>query len=115
MKTLRPRLASAPPQRGWKPDQHRGNRHQRGYGSTWDQTRERIFERDCGLCQPCLRAGRLTAPAGRERQCDHVISKAEGQALGWSTEQIEADDNLQTICEPCHLEKTARESMKGQA
>lgn len=109
MKTLKPRLAPAPAQRGWKPDEQRGNRHQRGYGSTWEKTRVRIMQRDNGLCQPHLKRGEVAIGS----QVDHITSKAEARSLGWTTAQIEADGNLQTICEPCHLEKTARESMKG--
>jgi 5-methylcytosine-specific restriction enzyme A len=109
MKTLRPRLAPAPNPGGWKPDQQRGNRHQRGYGYDWEKTRVRILQRDSGLCQPHLRQG--TAAIGT--QVDHVTSKAEARAHGWTTQQIEADENLQTICDECHREKTSRESTKG--
>jgi hypothetical protein len=45
---------------GWRSDAHRGNRHERGYGSEWTRLRIRILKRDCGLCQPCLRAGDVT-------------------------------------------------------
>jgi 5-methylcytosine-specific restriction protein A len=108
VKCLKPRLAT-PTARGWKPDEQRGNRHQRGYGSTWDKTRVRIMQRDNGLCQPHLKRGEVAI--GNE--VDHITSKAEGRSLGWTSAQIEADSNLQTICTACHLEKTARESMKG--
>jgi 5-methylcytosine-specific restriction protein A len=112
MKTLRPTLATLGPkplQPGWKPDEQRGNRHQRGYGSTWDKTRIRIAQRASGLCEPHLREGFVHEGA----ECDHVKSKAEARAIGWTTEQIEADDNLQWCCREYHLAKTARESRKG--
>lgn len=96
----------APASAGWQPDTHRGNRHARGYDSKWEKTRERIRERDEGLCQPCLKAGRTTIGM----QCDHITSKAQARTMGWTTQQIEADSNLQWICTDCHLEKTARES-----
>lgn len=109
MKTLRPRLASAPTQRGWQPDSRRGNRHQRGYGSTWSKTRVRILERDNGLCQVHLNQGEVQVGT----QVDHIVSKAEARWKGWTTTEIEADSNLQTICEACHLAKTSGESRKG--
>jgi 5-methylcytosine-specific restriction protein A len=108
MKTLKPRLATTNPG-GWKPDEKRGNRHQRGYGYAWEKTRERILQRDNGLCQPHL--ARNLVNVGN--QVDHIVSKAEARAQGWTTEQIEADSNLQTICEECHREKTSRESRRG--
>lgn len=95
---------------GWKPDSHRGNRHQRGYGSTWEKTRARIIERDTGLCQPCLRDHKRPTLGN---QVDHIVSRAEGKARGWTDKQIEADENLQTICTECHKAKTSRESRGG--
>jgi 5-methylcytosine-specific restriction protein A len=109
VKCLKPRLGTRPSTAqgtGWKPDTVRGNRHQRGYGAAWEKTRERILERDNGICQPHLQRGLFATG----NQVDHVISKAEGRARGWSRDQIEADANLQTICGECHREKTARES-----
>jgi 5-methylcytosine-specific restriction enzyme A len=94
---------------GWKSDEQRGNRHQRGYGWTWQQTRERILQRDNGLCQPHIKRGEIAVG----NQVDHIISKAEARAQGWSESEIEADTNLQCICEACHLEKTSRESRRG--
>lgn len=31
-------------------DKRRGSRHERGYGTAWDRTREHILARDGGLC-----------------------------------------------------------------
>lgn len=99
MKTLGTRIPTlgATPS-GWKPDQVRGNRHQRGYGTAWEKLREDIMRRDHGMCQPCLRSGHTTIAT----QVDHIVQKADGGT----------DDpaNLQAICEPCHREKTSRES-----
>jgi 5-methylcytosine-specific restriction enzyme A len=81
----------------WKPDRERGNRHARGYDTTWTKTRARIMRRDCGICQPCKRAGR----AAEAREVDHIVSKANGGT--------EDDANLQAICTPCHKAKTATE------
>jgi 5-methylcytosine-specific restriction protein A len=83
-------------------DARRGSRHERGYGSEWEQIRKRILSRDKGLCQPCLQAGR-PRPA---RAVDHIIPKAAGGT--------DADDNLQAICNACHQAKTATEAANGR-
>ena len=84
----------------WGPDAVRGNRHVRGDGSAWDAIRGRILRRDNGLCQPCLRAGRVTVATA----VDHVIAKARGGS--------DCDENLQAICRDCHATKTARERLR---
>lgn len=81
------------------------SRQSRGYGAAWDKIRKRILQRDCGICQPCKREGRLTLG----NQVDHITSKAKARRLGWSQSQMDADSNLQCICEPCHKDKTQRE------
>lgn len=86
---------------GWKPDTVRGTRHQRGYGWAWEQLRKRILERDRHLCQPCERQG-ITRLA---TAVDHIKPKAQGGT--------DAESNLQAICDPCHDEKTSRESRGG--
>ncbi|CAG4906198.1 HNH endonuclease [Paraburkholderia saeva] len=88
---------------GWQSDRVRGSRHQRGYGSRWEKQRARILARDNGLCQPCLRDGRITAA----RHVDHVIAKAEGGT--------DVDVNLQSICVRCHKAKTAEESARARS
>lgn len=92
---------------GWKPqtwrsDKLRGTRQQRGYGAEWQRIRAAALLRDKGLCQPCLREGRVTAA----REVDHIKPKAFGGT----------DDagNLQSICLACHRAKTARESRGGE-
>ena len=73
------------------------SRHKRGYNSQWDHTRLQALKRDCYLCQPCLKAGRIT----EAREVDHVKPKAKGGS----------DDltNLQSICRECHAAKTAQD------
>jgi len=85
----------------WKADRERGNRHQRGYGTAWDKLRKQILQRDAGLCQPCLRAGRVA----RGTHVDHIAAKARGGSDDHS--------NLQTICIDCHKAKTATEGRKS--
>lgn len=84
-------------------DRRRGSRHERGYGTEWERTRERILERDGGLCQPCVRAERVTPAVA----VDHITPKAEGGT--------DDDDNLQSICKCCHDVKTAAENQRARA
>ena len=89
-------------------DPERGSRHERGYGSAWDRRRVRILERDRGLCQECLRQGRVT-PVGATKFSafvDHIKPKAEGGT--------DDDNNLQTLCRTCHQVKTQREANRGR-
>lgn len=90
----------ARPAAGSFADQRRGSRHERGYGTKWDKIRERILKRDAGLCQECLRQGKVT-PVGHKpftAYVDHIINKAEGGT--------DDDENLQTLCRRCHQIKT---------
>lgn len=73
------------------------SRHQRGYGTAWDKLRKAILTRDKHLCQACLAKGRPT-PA---RHVDHIVPKAKGGT--------DDEANLQSLCVPCHDEKTARD------
>lgn len=85
---------------GWKSYKPGQSRHQRGYGSQWDVIRPRVLKRDKGLCQDCLKKG-----LAREAKCvDHIVAKAHGGT--------DADENLQSLCWPCHKEKTAKERCK---
>lgn len=67
-------------------------------GTTWMNIRDRILRRDCGMCQPCKERGEITAAS----QVDHKVPLFKGGSND--------DDNLQSICEPCHTAKTAREA-----
>lgn len=84
-------------------DRRRGSRHERGYGTAWDKLRKAILARDGGLCQPCMRMGRVTLA----NIVDHILNKASGGT--------DDDANLQTICRPCHDVKTAGEGNAGRA
>ena len=97
LKTLRPRLAPAPA-RGWAPDTVRGSRQARGYGAEWERLRAEVMRRDERLCQPCLKAGRVTPGT----ECDHIVPKSQGGKDELS--------NLQSICSTCHRAKTSQET-----
>lgn len=85
---------------GGQAEKHRGSAAARGYGRAWQRIRERILARDAYLCQECKRGGKLTA-VGKSGHVDHVTPKARGGT--------DDDTNLQTLCQPCHSEKTAKE------
>ena len=85
---------------GWVQHQRGLSRHQRGYGSKWTVIRARILKRDKGLCQLCLRVGVVR----EAKTVDHIIPKAHGGT--------DSDNNLQSLCWPCHNAKTARERIK---
>jgi 5-methylcytosine-specific restriction protein A len=84
------------------------SRHERGYGAAWVKLRARVLQRDCGLCQVCKRAGRVTIAT----QVDHIVSKANATRLKWTPAQIDHENNCQSICGPCHLAKTEEEQGK---
>lgn len=81
---------------------------QRGYGYEWQQRRERILQRDCGLCQIKGRTCRVIAT-----EVDHKISKAAAREARWTSDEIEAESNLQAACSPCHKAKTQAERAGG--
>lgn len=76
------------------------SRHQRGYGWEWEKARRRTLKRDNGLCQPCLKANRITQAS----QVDHIKPKAKGGT--------DDEENLQAICVDCHKIKTAEDEGK---
>ena len=80
----------------WESTRRKGTRHERGYGSAWDRTRERILQRDV-LCQPCLRHGDVH----EGREVDHILPRAMGGS--------DDDSNLQAICRQVHRAKTSAE------
>lgn len=101
-------LAHKRPAAGSFADKDRGSRHARGYGSKWDQLRIDVLRRDNGLCQECLRNGKVT-PVGHKpftAFCDHITPKAEG-----GTDDMA---NLQTLCRPCHTAKTDIEKNRSR-
>ena len=79
----------------------RRSRHERGYGTAWDKLRIVILRRDKYLCQPCVRDGYTTTA----QEVDHIIPKAKGGT--------DDEDNLQSICTPCHKHKTYGKKNEG--
>ena len=71
---------------------------QRKRGWAGVQDRNRIRNRDCGLCQECKRQGRVALGSA----VDHIVPLWKGGS----------DDptNKELLCAPCHDAKTAREA-----
>lgn len=68
----------------------------------WAAARQRVFERDLYRCQMSGCGVLIMNP--RLRVCDHRVPHRGDAALFW------ADDNLQTLCKPCHdIAKQAQE------
>ena len=84
------------------------SRHERNYGYAWEKLRKKVIERDKGLCQPCLKANRIT----RFQAVDHITSRARAKQLGWPESRTESVDNCQCICDDCHSKKTEEEQGK---
>lgn len=110
LKPLLPQLGQQVKARGWA-DTRATSSSSRGYGWAWQQARARVLERDCGLCQVCKAAGRLTPAAA----VDHVICKADWARDLGSLAGVDDDTNLQSICDDCHKLKTAAESARARA
>lgn len=71
---------------------------QRKRGWAGQVDRDRIRQRDCGMCQECKRQG--FARAGRV--VDHIIPLWAGGS--------DEDDNKQLLCDPCHDAKSKAEA-----
>ena len=69
-------------------------------GRPWRRKREEIFLRDNYEC-----CGHGCDYVGIDLELDHIVNVAAGGT--------DDDDNLQSLCVPCHKEKTAAES-RGQ-
>lgn len=87
------------------------SRHQRGYGTEWNKLRLQVLRRDNGLCQCSqCKGGELRVTVATE--VDHIMSKINARALGWSEARIEDMSNLQAINSVCHAHKTLEEQGK---
>ena len=89
---------------GWQPRapwSHAKNSSARGYGTRWRKLRTYILARE-PLCRACKNEGRTSAAT----HVDHVTPKANG-----GTDDVA---NLQPLCAPCHVAKSAREGGAGR-
>ena len=64
-----------------------GSRQSRGYGADWQRVRKIVLERDGHLCQckHCKTEGRTSIAT----EVDHIVSRANAKAMGWSKERTE--------------------------
>lgn len=89
---------------GWFANEKaKGNRHQRGYGKDWEVIRKHALKRDAYLCKICRANGKYT----KANTVDHIKAKEHGGT--------DAMNNLQSLCDSCHKDKTARERQRGGA
>ena len=86
----------------WNKRQDRtGSTTERGYGHAWRKLRDSILKRDNYLCVKCAATGHTAAAT----DVDHIKAKAHG-----GTDDL---NNLQSLCAPCHREKTANEGKQN--
>ena len=69
----------------------------------WKSLRMKVFERDKGLCQECLRQGIIHSPI-KYGTADHIIPRKQG-----GTDTL---DNLEWLCKKHHDIKRQQESLK---
>lgn len=64
----------------------------------WEKLRKKVFERDGYMCIFCGRS----EDDGIKLHCDHIVRDADQGAT--------VMENLQTLCNVCHKEKTRSEN-----
>ena len=79
----------------------KGTTTERGYGWKHQQARAKLLRRE-PLCRMC-KAKAVTTEA---TIADHIVNLASGGS--------QSEDNLQPLCGPCHVEKTAQEAQNGR-
>lgn len=75
----------------------RQNSHRRGYDHQWKLARLEFLRKN-PLCVECKKAGRIEAAT----DVDHIVPHRGDKRLFWD------QTNWQSLCHPCHSEKTAR-------
>ena len=99
--TLKSKLQRAPARLATLTAAPQAVERKRGYAGVKD--RERIRKRDCGLCQECKRNGKTTIG----HPVDHIKPLCDGGS--------DDDSNKETLCQPCHDAKSAREARQRAA
>lgn len=102
LQTLKPRLATAPTSRVPMLKVRPGT-VERKRGSAGVKDRNRIRERDCGLCQACDAQGRVSLGT----EVDHKVPLWAGGS--------DDESNKWLLCTPCHEAKTAAEAAQRAA
>jgi len=93
---------------GWNRSHGELTSAQRGYGYQWQKLRERVLQRDAGLCR--IKAKGCTYVA---REVDHIVNKATARERGWTDAQMDDELNLQSCCPTCHKAKSQAERGGG--
>lgn len=83
------------------PRKQLSSEHVRPRGRINQRNRERVLRRDGYICVNC-KAGGMIVMAD---EVDHIVPLAAGGS--------DTDENKQSLCKLCHVEKTARERAKG--
>ena len=91
LKRLQSRLDAITPKKP-RPPQNWGTG--RG-GRPWRRLKEKIHLRDNWTCQHCRRVT-------TQLELDHIVNVAQGGT--------DDESNLQSLCPPCHKDKTLKES-----
>ena len=86
------------PRKVWAPYYQQGSRIS---GRTLQHARKRLFSKT-PLCEWCSLAGKVELATVR----DHIVPLAEGG--------LDAIDNVQALCEPCHAVKSQQEARRGR-
>lgn len=100
LQTLRPRIGTAKLSRIPSLTTEANPRKR---GSAGVKDRNRIRERDCGVCQECKRQGKTT----RGAHVDHIRPLWNGGS--------DDDCNKELLCIPCHEAKSSREAKERAA
>lgn len=70
----------------------------------WERVRQYVIQRAHGLCEECLRQGRIEVGT----DVDHIQPLDESNWQDWNIAYN--PDNLQLLCRQCHAEKHKRDS-----
>lgn len=70
----------------------------------WEKVRQYVIQRAHGLCEECLRQGRIEAGV----DVDHIVPLNDQNWKDWDVAYN--PDNLQLLCRQCHAEKHRRDS-----
>ena len=91
---LAPRLGSTPGDERARDRERSSNQAWRAWYKTarWGKLRQAVFLRDRYTCRMCRRIEGATS----RLVCDHKKSHKGDEHLFWD------EDNLQTLCKPCH-------------
>lgn len=73
----------------------------------WQRAREFVTLRSGGLCEACLKQGRVEPGL----EIDHIIELTERNWQDWNVAYN--PDNLQNLCKPCHDTKHGRVQETG--